>query len=120
MWTWCRPSQGAGCWGEHRATLQHESEVATRREITLIQQDHLPLIGAWSGLSHVDARHRRRGAHRSDWALRAVLTHGDAARARGNSECLPFGDESKATEFRFVSIAVWGQLQKLNNSCYCV
>jgi MOSC domain-containing protein YiiM len=35
-------------------------EVGTQREITLIQHEHLPLIAAWCGLSHVDPRGLRR------------------------------------------------------------
>lgn len=52
--------QGRGLLGDHRATQLRESEQARRREITLMQHEHLPLIAAWSALPQVDARHLRR------------------------------------------------------------
>lgn len=51
---------GRGLVGDHRAERQHDGEQATKREITLIQHEHLPLVAALCGLPQVDARQLRR------------------------------------------------------------
>jgi len=51
---------GRGLTGDHRSQRLRTDEVGTQREITLIQHEHLPLIAAWCGLSHVDPRGLRR------------------------------------------------------------
>ena len=49
---------GQGLAGDRRSTgLAHAS---TRREMTLIQAEHLPLIAAWTGHDRLDARVLRR------------------------------------------------------------
>jgi MOSC domain-containing protein YiiM len=51
---------GRGLAGDHRSQRLRNDEAGTRREITLIQHEHLPLIAAWSGHAQVDARRLRR------------------------------------------------------------
>lgn len=51
---------GQGLVGDHRADRRHESVVASKRELTLIQQEHLALIAQWCALPVVDARQLRR------------------------------------------------------------
>ena len=51
---------GRGLLGDHRANSHRENDDATRRELTLIQHEHLPLIAAWCSLPQVDAQHLRR------------------------------------------------------------
>lgn len=51
---------GRGLLGDHRAEKLREQGEATKRELTLIQHEHLPLISAWSMSPEVDARQLRR------------------------------------------------------------
>ncbi|HOB92640.1 MOSC domain-containing protein [Ottowia sp.] len=51
---------GRGLLGDHRAAWHRDTDEATRRELTLVQHEHLPLIAAWCALPRVDARHLRR------------------------------------------------------------
>jgi MOSC domain-containing protein YiiM len=51
---------GRGLLGDHRAKLLRDSEVAAKREVTLIQHEHLAPIAALSSLAELDARHLRR------------------------------------------------------------
>ena len=44
---------------DDRLGRRGEAELSTR-QVTLIQHEHLPLIAAWCGLSHVDPRGLRR------------------------------------------------------------
>lgn len=51
---------GRGLIGDHRARRASDSDAMRRRELTLIQHEHLPLIGAWTAQPTVDARRLRR------------------------------------------------------------
>lgn len=51
---------GVGLYGDHRAAKRRYSEEFRRRELTLFQAEHLPLIAAWVGRETVDARLLRR------------------------------------------------------------
>lgn len=90
---------GRGLLGDHRAEKLRETGVATQREFTLIQHEHLPLIAAWSGLLNVDARQLRRNlvvsgvnllAMRSPFpTLTLVWQIGDQVRIKVTGLCAP-------------------------------
>ena len=51
---------GRGLLGDHRSEKLRVGDEFLRREVTLIQAEHLPLLAAWSGRDSVDARDLRR------------------------------------------------------------
>ena len=51
---------GRGLIGDHRSEKLRVGEEFLRREITLIQAEHLELLAAWVGRETVDARDLRR------------------------------------------------------------
>ncbi len=51
---------GRGLLGDHRAERLRETDEQRRRELSLIQAEHLPLIGAWTGQATVDPLRLRR------------------------------------------------------------
>jgi MOSC domain-containing protein YiiM len=51
---------GYGLAGDRRADKERPAEAARKREITLIQAEHLPLIAQWAGLPSLDPRQLRR------------------------------------------------------------
>lgn len=51
---------GHGLIGDHRAERLRQGDEARRRELSLIQAEHLPLIGAWTGQPAVDPVRLRR------------------------------------------------------------
>lgn len=55
-----RAEPGRGLIGDHRGQRLAETEAQRHRELTLIQHEHLPLIGAWTLQQAVDARRLRR------------------------------------------------------------
>lgn len=51
---------GLGLVGDRRAGVPRHGEEARRREVTLVQAEHLPLIATWVGRASVDPRQLRR------------------------------------------------------------
>ncbi len=51
---------GRGLLGDHRAERLRRGTARRRRELTLVQYEHLPLIAAWSGLRTLDPARLRR------------------------------------------------------------
>ena len=51
---------GRGLLGDRRAERERQGDSARKRELTLIQHEHLPLIAAWCGLESVDPARLRR------------------------------------------------------------
>jgi MOSC domain-containing protein YiiM len=51
---------GYGLVGDRRAVKEQTTEAARKREITLIQAEHLPLIAAWGGLAALSPLQVRR------------------------------------------------------------
>ncbi len=51
---------GRGVLGDHRSEKLRVGDEFLRREVTLIQAEHLPLLAAWAGRDSVDARELRR------------------------------------------------------------
>ena len=110
---WLRPQRGApslsvgsavalagrGLEGDRSAARAAASPDGHKRQITLIQAEHLPLIGAWLGREDVDAGTMRRNlvvsglnllAARSPWAGEPLQVHlGDAAIIEITGPCDP-------------------------------
>ncbi|WP_284615468.1 MOSC domain-containing protein [Aquabacterium humicola] len=93
---------GRGLDGDRRALRATRSADGAKREVTLIQAEHLPLIAAWSGLAVIDPLQLRRNlvvsglnllAARSPFARAAaaplVLRIGDAVRLELTGPCDP-------------------------------
>jgi MOSC domain-containing protein YiiM len=51
---------GYGLIGDHRAQTRRTNAASRKRELTLIQADHLPLMARWSGLEQIEATRLRR------------------------------------------------------------
>lgn len=51
---------GLGLIGDRRAKNRKTDRASRKRELTLIQAEHLPLIAKWSGREHIDAMQLRR------------------------------------------------------------
>ncbi len=51
---------GKGLIGDRRALTKRNNLAARKRELTLIQAEHLPLIASWCGLQHLDPTRLRR------------------------------------------------------------
>lgn len=51
---------GVGLIGDRRAKNRKTDRASRKRELTLIQAEHLPLIAQWSGLERIDAARLRR------------------------------------------------------------
>lgn len=55
-----RAEPGQGLIGDHRASRTREGRHATKREITLIQAEHVDLIAGWLGVASLDPSRLRR------------------------------------------------------------
>ena len=55
-----RAEPGRGLIGDRRAQRLGETDAERKRELTLIQHEHLPLIAAWTSQADIDARRLRR------------------------------------------------------------
>ncbi len=78
---------GLGLQGDRSAAKRHSGPPAAgggKRQVTLLQAEHLPLIAAWVGLPQVQAEQLRRNlvvsglnllSVRSPWAQQAVQLH---------------------------------------------
>ncbi len=55
-----RAEPGRGLIGDRRAQRLGETDAERKRELTLIQHEHLALIGAWTSQTDIDARRLRR------------------------------------------------------------
>ncbi len=51
---------GLGLIGDRRAKNKRTDTASRKRELTLIQAEHLPLIARWCGLEHIEATRLRR------------------------------------------------------------
>ena len=51
---------GRGLIGDRRSLSLQTGDLAQKREITLVQAEHLPLVAAWLGLPALDAARLRR------------------------------------------------------------
>ena len=51
---------GFGLIGDRRAQAKRTDLAARKRELTIIQAEHLPLIARWCGLEHIEATRLRR------------------------------------------------------------
>lgn len=90
---------GRGLLGDHRAQRHSDRADATKREVTLIQHEHLPLIAALCGLPEVDARQLRRNlvvaglnltAMHSPWPTQRLIWRiGANARIEVTGPCAP-------------------------------
>jgi MOSC domain-containing protein YiiM len=94
--------EGRGLDGDRRALRAASSGDGAKRQLTLIQAEHLPLIAAWTGHAAIDPRLLRRNlvvsglnllAARSPFARAAaaplVLRIGDAVRLELTGPCDP-------------------------------
>lgn len=55
-----RAEPGVGMVGDRRAEKQRDGDAARKRELTLVQAEHLPLIARWCGVDAIDPRQLRR------------------------------------------------------------
>ncbi len=55
-----RAEPGRGLIGDRSSVTERSGETAHKREVTLIQAEHLPIIGAWMGLTDLDGSRLRR------------------------------------------------------------
>ena len=55
-----RAEPGHGMIGDRRAEKQRDGEAARKRELTLVQGEHLPMIACWCGFDAIDPRQLRR------------------------------------------------------------
>jgi MOSC domain-containing protein YiiM len=89
--------EGRGLVGDRSAA--RAAAVGSKRQVTLLQAEHLPLIAAWSGLATLDAAILRRNlvvsginliATRSPFADRPMQVRiGDAVRLWVTGDCAP-------------------------------
>ena len=94
-----RAEPGRGLVGDHRASRERLGDHATKREITLIQAEHVDLVAGWLGLPELDPSRLRRNVVVSglnlqsmrspfpDVSLQWVL--GDEARIEITGPCDP-------------------------------
>ena len=90
---------GYGLVGDRRAERLRQGDAARRRELTLLQHEHLAVLGAWCGIAELDAVHLRRNlvvsgvnllAMRSPFAgQRLVWRIGREARIEVTGACDP-------------------------------
>ncbi len=55
-----RAEPGFGMIGDRRAVVQRKDDAARKRELTLFQTEHLPLVARWCGVDAIDSRQVRR------------------------------------------------------------
>ncbi len=55
-----RAEPGFGLKGDRRAEKQRDGDAARKRELTLVQAEHLPMIASWCGVDSIDPRQLRR------------------------------------------------------------
>lgn len=55
-----RAEPGYGLIGDRRAEKRRSGDAARKRELTLVQEEHLPMIARWCGVDSVDAHQLRR------------------------------------------------------------
>ena len=55
-----RAEPGFGMVGDCRAEKRRDGDAARKRELTLVQAEHLPLIAHWCGVDAIDPRQLRR------------------------------------------------------------
>ena len=90
---------GLGLIGDRRAKRRSTGRQASKREITLFQAEHLPLVAGWCGMAELDPQRLRRNLLVSglnlvgmrspfpDWVLEWAI--GDAVRIQVTGPCDP-------------------------------
>lgn len=58
--TQARAEPGRGIVGDHRASVVRMAEQARKRELTLLQYEHIDAVAKWSGIDSLDASRLRR------------------------------------------------------------
>ena len=94
-----RAEPGRGLVGDHRASRERLGDHATKREITLIQAEHVGVIAAWLGWPHLDPARLRRNIVVSGLNLQSLRSPfpdvglewalGDEARIQVTGPCDP-------------------------------